>query len=135
MGSYHIIDGEKVSVKYAGQEWTCARCHQLKRDCPGHAVARECTADRVLLSTHMEQHWNKIGYKPETGTLNEVDETFEPEIQVGGKKQDIFVIAENSLASKYTSVIVKGFKPDKPIAAIMDLMSQSGGPAESKGRM
>ena len=50
MGSYHIIDGEKVSVKYAGQEWTCARCHQLKRDCPGMAVAKNCTADRMQLS-------------------------------------------------------------------------------------
>ena len=56
MGSYHIIDGEKVSVRYSGQEWTCARCHQYKKDCPGAAVARECTADGVMLSTHTEDH-------------------------------------------------------------------------------
>ena len=46
MGSYHIIDGEKVSIRYGGQEWTCARCQQFKRDCPGKAVAKECTAVR-----------------------------------------------------------------------------------------
>ena len=78
IGSYHIIDGEKVSVRYAGQEWTCARCHQYKKDCPGAAVARDCTAVRVLLSAHMAEQWVKIGYKPETDALNEVDDTAEP---------------------------------------------------------
>ena len=61
MGSYHIIDGEKVSVKYRGQIRTCARCHQSERDCSGNAVARDCKEDRVLLSTHMEKHWELIG--------------------------------------------------------------------------
>ena len=53
VGSYHIIDGEKVTIRYPGQEWSCARCHQPKRACPGLAIARECTAERVLLSSHM----------------------------------------------------------------------------------
>jgi hypothetical protein len=88
MGSYHIIDGEKVSVRYSGQEWTCARCHQFKRDCPGSAVARECTADRILLSAHMAQHWQKIGYSPETNDLNGVDDAQELDIQVGGKSKE-----------------------------------------------
>ena len=30
MGTYHIIDGEKVSVKYRGQDKTCARCHKTE---------------------------------------------------------------------------------------------------------
>ena len=25
MGSYHIIDGEKVSIRYPGQEWSCVK--------------------------------------------------------------------------------------------------------------
>ena len=88
MGSFHIIDGEKVSVRYGGQEWTCARCHQLKRDCPGAAVAKECTADRVLLSTFIEEHWKKIGYVPDAGAgaLNDVDEEQDMEVQVGSNK-------------------------------------------------
>ena len=52
LGSYHIIDGEKVTIRYPGQEWSCARCHQLKHSCPGFAIARNCTAERVLLSSH-----------------------------------------------------------------------------------
>ena len=127
MGSYHIIDGEKVSVRYAGQEWTCARCQQFKRDCPGKAVAKECTADRVLLSTYMTQHWQKIGYKPETDDQNEVDgEAGELDIQVGGKSKETFVIAESSLASKYSSVIVKGFRNDTPLSNIKEVLLENG---------
>ena len=70
-------------MRYSGQEWTCACCHQLKSVCPGCAVARNCTADRILLSAHMREHWEAIGYHPETSDLNGVDETDEPEVQVG----------------------------------------------------
>ena len=130
MGSYHIIDGEKVSVRYSGQEWTCARCHQLKRNCPGAAVARECTAERVLLSAHMAEHWQKIGYKAESDTLNEVDEIVELDIQVGRKLKENFVIPESTLTSKYNSVIVKGFRTDTALVTIKEVLSQHGLPAE-----
>ena len=50
MGTFYIIDGEKVSIQYKGQIKSCARCHQLENECPGKAIARECTADHVLLS-------------------------------------------------------------------------------------
>ena len=82
MGSYHIIDGEKVSVKYRGQDRTCARCHKTESVCPGKAMARDCSSDRVLLSAHMGEHWAKVGYKPDSSELNEVDEL---NIQVGRK--------------------------------------------------
>ena len=77
---------EKVTVRYRGQEWTCARCHQYKQNCPGAAVAKDCTADRILLSAHMRAHWQKVGYQPETDALNEVDEELELDVQVGRKK-------------------------------------------------
>ena len=32
MGSYHIIDGVKVSVRYRGQTRTCARCHKFESE-------------------------------------------------------------------------------------------------------
>ena len=87
MGSYHIIDGEKISIRYPGQEWSCARCQQFKQSCPGSAVARECTADRVMLSEHMLAHWSRIGYKPESENSNEVEEEHDLEIQVGQIKR------------------------------------------------
>ena len=125
MGSYHIIDGEKVSVRYGGQEWTFARCQQFKRDCPGKAVAKECTADRVTLSTFMMDHWAKIGYLPDTEIMNEVDQV-EPEVQVGGISKQNIIIPESSLTSKYHSVIVKGFKPETPLEEIIDIIVQEG---------
>ena len=130
MGSYHIIDGEKVSVRYSGQEWTCARCHQYKKDCPGAAVARDCTADRVMLSSHMKEHWEKVGYQPETDSLNEVDETVDVNIQVGKGDKEPLVIPDSSLTSKYRSVIVKGFRADTSLENIMEILSQHGLPAE-----
>jgi hypothetical protein len=95
MCSYHIIDGEKVSVRYTGQEWSCARCHTFKRDCPGAAVARNCTDDRVLLSVHKQEHWERIGYKPETDSLNGVVEDQELGIQVGRLKKELIPVSES----------------------------------------
>ena len=131
MGSYHIIDGEKVSVKYRGQDKTCARCHKTESVCPGKAMARDCTSDRVLLSTHMEEHWEKVGYKPDTVELNEVDEL---EIQVG--RNDPEPVPSDSLrpdhTDKYNSVIIKGFSKTAEEQDIYDILLEGGLPAEYK---
>ena len=129
MGSYHIMDGEKVSIRYPGQEWSCARCHQFKHICPGRAVARECTADRIMLSEHMARHWTKIGYKPDSSDMHEVDEETELEVQVGSDKKKPF-ISESKLTSKYEEVIVKGFAPDTSIDNIIEELSKHGLPSE-----
>ena len=42
LGSYHAIDGQKVTLKYPGQQQTCARCYQTPRNCKGKGVARRC---------------------------------------------------------------------------------------------
>ena len=132
MSSYQIIDGEKVSVRYGGQEWTCARCHQFKKDCPGKAVARECTADRVLLSAYMLEHWTKIGYKPENDTLNEVDDVNEPAVQVGGKDKKQFSIPGSSLMSKYQAVIIRGFRKETAVEDLMEILVEHGLPEKYK---
>jgi hypothetical protein len=128
MGSYHIIDGEKVSVKYRGQDKTCARCHKTESVCPGKAMARDCNSDRVLLSTHMEEHWQKVGYRPDTQDLNEV------EIQVGRKDPE--PAPSDSLrpdhTDKYTSVIIKGFSKTAEEQDIYDILLEGGLPAEYK---
>ena len=130
MGSYHIVDGEKVSVRYTGQEWTCARCHQYKKYCPGSAVARDCTASRVLLSDYMLEHWAKIGYKPETDALNEVDGDVEPTVQVGKRDKNEIPVAESSLTSKYRAVIIKGFRNDSPLEDIFEILAAQGLPSD-----
>ena len=45
MGSYHAIDGQKVTLRYPGQQQTCARCHQTSQHCRGRGMARKCEAE------------------------------------------------------------------------------------------
>ena len=116
-----------MSVRYGGQEWTCARCHQLKKDCPGLAVARNCAAERVLLSVHMGEHWDKIDYKPENTALNEVDEDTDPDIQVGIKeKETVVVVPDSTLTSKYSSVIIRWFRSETSVDSILEVLSLQG---------
>ena len=130
LGSYHIIDGEKVSVRYSGQEWTCARCHQAKSNCPGAAVARDCTAERILLSSHMVDHWQRIGYKPDTDTMNAVDESVELEVQVGGLDRKTINVPESTNKMKYNSVIVGGFRLETDLASIKEVLNVNGLPVD-----
>ena len=129
MGSYHIIDGEKVTIRYPGQEWSCARCHNFKRSCPGLAIAKDCTAERVLLSSHMENHWRKIGFKPETKSDSEVDDVPDLDIQVGQPNKVTPVISESQLVSKYKSVIVKGFLPSTSLEDVCNELRKNGLPS------
>ena len=129
MGSYHIIDGEKVSVKYRGQDKTCARCHKTESLCPGKAMARDCTSDRVLLSAHMEEHWAKVEYRPDTKDLNEVDDL---DVQIGRKEPE--PTPADSLrpdhTAKYTSVVINGFSKTAEEKDIYNILLEGGLPAE-----
>ena len=106
-------------------------CHKTESVCPGKAMARDCTSDRVLLSTHMEEHWDKVGYKPDTVELNEVDEL---DIQVG--RNDPEPVPSDSLrpdhTDKYNSVIIKGFSKTAEEQDIYDILLEGGLPAEYK---
>ena len=41
LGSFHAIDGKKVTIRYPGQQQTCARCHQTPQTCKGKGVVRK----------------------------------------------------------------------------------------------
>ena len=129
MGSYHIIDGEKVSVKYRGQDRTCARCHKTESVCPGKGMAKDCNSERVLLSTHMEEHWEKVGYKPDTLDLNDVDEL---DIQIGRKEPE--PVPTDSLrpdhTDRYTSVLINGFSKIAEEKDIFDILIEGGLPSD-----
>ena len=42
LGTYHVLNGQKVIVKYPGQMQTCGRCHQTSKTCKGKGIARKC---------------------------------------------------------------------------------------------
>ena len=117
-------------MRHPGQEWSCGKCHQFKHLCPGLAIARDCTAERVLLSTHMAAHWNRIGFRPDTEASSEVDDLPEVDIQVGQVRKERPAIPDNRLCSKYRSVILKGFLPATPIEEILKEIPENCLPSE-----
>ena len=67
IGTYHAIDGQRVTIRYSGQLQTCARCHETAVICKGGAIARRCEAahgDKVEFSDYILKLWRKIGYSP-----------------------------------------------------------------------
>ena len=67
IGTYHAIDGQRVTLRYPGQLQTCARCHETAVICRGGAIARRCEAaqgPKVEFSDHILNLWEKIGYVP-----------------------------------------------------------------------
>ena len=126
MGSYHIIDGEKVSVKYRGQIRT-------ERDCSGKAVARDCQEDRVLLSTHMGKHWQEIGFTPaNTSTAMEPEEDLEIDVQIGRDKIKKLIQTGPDLTQRYSSIMISGFSSDQNLIEIHQLLISQGLPESIK---
>jgi hypothetical protein len=61
MGTYHLIDGNKVRVYYRGNKKSC-----------GDAIVKDCGANgggRVMLSEHVKALWTKVGIVPTTFEL------------------------------------------------------------------
>ena len=60
IGTYHAIDGQRVTLRYPGQMQTCARCFQTPITCKGGAIARRCEAaqgEKVEFSDFILRLW------------------------------------------------------------------------------
>ena len=129
----HIIDGEKVSIRYPGQAKTCNKCHQKSPACPGKGLAKDCTAEKILLSEYMLTYWTAIKFKPETTEMNEVDidenekaeNVIETKDQVKGIKK---VSPDNTMMGRYGGVVIKGFKKETLIDEIVEVLKEAGLP-------
>ena len=136
IGSTHIIDGEKVSIKYPGQTKTCNKCHKQANLCPGKGLAKECSAEKTLLSEHMISYWKQIKFTPETTNMNEVDdletETSDENIvtvdQVKAKPDKVTI--DTGLAKRYGGVVIKGFKKESKIEDIVGTLKEAGLPVD-----
>ena len=74
IGTYHVIDGHKVTARYAGQQQTCARCFETAYRCPGRGVAKSCEASggpRIDFVHYIRNLWSSIGYSPENVELGD----------------------------------------------------------------
>ena len=68
IGSYHIIDGVKVNIRYLGQQPTCGRCHLIASRCKGGGLAKNCEAkggQKVDFYDYIKQLWRELDYYPE----------------------------------------------------------------------
>ena len=113
IGSYHVLDGQKVSLKYLGQQQTCARCHKTSQNCKGNGLAKKCEAaggEKIDFIDHILQLWRQIGYSPSNTSLEEVNAAEDLVVQVGGNFTPTKTSTEN--VAKYTGVSIKGFQKD-----------------------
>ena len=67
LGTYHVIDGQRVTARYPGQQQTCARCFGTPQTCPGKGMARRCEQEggrKIEFNDYIHQLWSRIGYSP-----------------------------------------------------------------------
>ena len=132
IGSVHIIDGEKVSIKYQGQIKTCNKCHQQSNACPGKGLAKDCSADRILLSQHMATYWKQINYQPDTMEMNDVDIEEEDEDRVSKvdeiQTEPALFSTDTNMIERYSGVVIKGVKKGSDLQDITDTLKEAGLP-------
>ena len=133
LGTYHVLDGQKVTVRYSGQLQTCARCHETARTCRGKGMARRCEAaggQKVEFSDYILNLWKEIGYSPENVELADLDDDAELDSliqQEGGKFTP--VKAPPIDPEKFAGVSLKTFPKDADHCEIVELLLVSGLPA------
>ena len=133
IGTYHAIDGQKVTVRYPGQQQTCARCHETSRNCRGGGMARRCEAaggPKVEFSDYILGMWKKIGYVPGDVEMAAVydDHGDYPE-QEGG----IFTpVKQISNPDSFAGVSIRQIPRETDSGEIMELLATSGLPDNLK---
>ena len=131
VGSYHVIEGQKVSLRYAGQQQTCGRCHETPQKCKGRGIARKCEAEggvRIEFSDYIFSLWKKIGYSPDNEDLAIVD--CEQEVEQVDQFTPAKVQPTNE--EKYAGVSIRQFPKDTDQGDIFDFLCSNGLPEEKK---
>ena len=106
----------------------CARCHSTEKDCSCKDIARECQQDRVLLSTHMEKHWQEVGFTPETSTVLGDDIELDIDVQIGQDSMKSVMQSGPDLTQRYTAIMVSGLSAEQNLSDIHTLLVSKGLP-------
>lgn len=124
IGSYHVLEGQKVSLRYQGQQQTCGRCHETPQLCKGRGIAKKCQAEggvRIEFSEYILGLWNKIGYTPQNEELgqdlnaeNEAEEDNNVEAFTPPKAPNPFEV--------FVGVSIKQFPKETDQGEIMELL-------------
>ena len=125
LGTYHVIDGQKVTARYPGQQQTCARCFGTPRDCPGKGMARRCEAERgpkIEFTDYILKLWESIGYNPGQVELNdEINE--EHVVQDGGLFTPVKLPTD---PDKFGGICVKMIPKETDQAEVIEFLITSG---------
>ena len=134
IGTYHAIDGQKVTLRYLGQQQTCARCHETARHCRGGAIARRCEAangQKVEFSDYIVKLWQEIGYAP--GDIVEIASIYDDFGDHSEHPSTDFTPTKSlSNPARYSGVSIRQFPKDTDTGEIMELLIQSGLPETQK---
>ena len=133
MGSYHLIDGLKVSVRYPGQRQTCGRCHNVPQHCPGKGIAKKCESeggDRVDFADYIQHLWNRVGYSPP------LSDNFSENLASATEVEEFTPVKKIVLDnSKYAGITIKYLSPDADLGEFTEYLCQRGLPEESKDQI
>ena len=135
LGTYHVLYGQKVIIKYPGQMQTCGRCHQTAKTCKGKGIAKKCQeegGEKVDFIQYILSLWKQLGYSPDQEPSPEhVDEVAEDEIvaQEGGnftpkKSNDI-------KETVFPGICLKRFSQDTNQCEVIELLRAEGLPEEN----
>ena len=142
MGTFHLIDGSNVNVRYNSQRKTCGRCHRTPLNCPGAAWAKTCEekgGNKVTLRDHMKALWAEIGFKPEDFKLDydESEENLNADVEI--KENGQFTPPHKSRPQeqiendKFNGVVIKNLPKDIPDREITLFLESKGLPIGHKG--
>ena len=132
IGSYHLIDGHRVQLRYPGQQQTCGRCFQVSSGCIGKGVARRCEAAggaKKDFKVYIAELWSKIGYNPNievNGSDSEDDLDSEVNKQIGGTFTPIK--SAESLPYAFAGVTIRQIPSDIDHGEVMEFLFEAGLP-------
>ena len=135
LGSFHVIDGQKVTLRYPGQQQTCGRCHQTPQKCKGKGIARRCEAEggiKIEFTDYILDLWKRIEYSPDNLDLSEIirDESDSVSQQEGGTFTTHKVPVSDT--AKYPGVSIRQFPRETDHGKIIEFLVKSGLPENKK---
>ena len=130
LGSYHVLDGQKITVRYPGQQQTCGRCLRPSMVCKGRGVAKRCEVEggeKADFVDYILDMWSRVGYTP-----NSTDTSSLNDIPIQEASEDFTPVKINSSPEKFTGVSIKNLPKDTDHGEVVELLIQLGLPENKK---
>ena len=128
IGSYHVIEGQKICLRYQGQLQTCGRCHETSRKCKGGGIAKKCQEEgglKIEFTQYISDLWKRIGYSPSREHLALGLDEPDDEIEQG---EGIFSPVKASVVDRdiLAGVTISRFPKDMDDGEIIEFLCKLG---------